>query len=52
MASHPIGPGSAIPPSEWQSSSHVYSHAQVTAALRAGFIALVLLGILALIILF
>jgi hypothetical protein len=52
MASHPIGPGSAIPPSEWHSSSHVYARTQMTAALRAGLIALVLLGILALMILF
>jgi hypothetical protein len=48
MASHPMGPGSALPPSEWQSSAH----SQMMACLRAGLIALVLLGILALIVLF
>jgi hypothetical protein len=41
-----------MPPPEWHSSSHVYTRAQVTAALRAALIALVLLGILALMILF
>ena len=51
MAS-PIGPGSAIPPSEWSSSSHVYTSGQVMACLRAALIALALLGILALIVLF
>jgi len=50
MASHPIGPGSAVPASEWHSSS--YTHGQLMACLRAGLIALVLLGILALIVLF
>ncbi|MBO0679808.1 hypothetical protein JRC04_27400 [Mycolicibacterium sp. S2-37] len=52
MASHSVGPGSAIPPSEWQASPEVYTHSQLIACLRAGVIALVLLGILALIILF
>jgi hypothetical protein len=52
MASHPIGPGSAVPASEWHSSSNVYTHGQLMACLRAGLIALVLLGILALIVLF
>ena len=50
MATPSMGPGSAVPPSEW----HVL-HAltgQLMACLRAGVIALVLLGILALIILF
>ncbi|WP_422750195.1 hypothetical protein ACN27E_19360 [Mycobacterium sp. WMMD1722] len=41
-----------MPPSEWQSSANVYTHSQLIACLRAGVIALVLLGILALIILF
>ena len=45
MASHPMGPGSAVPPSEWQSSAHVYTRGQLMAFLRAGVIALVLLGI-------
>ena len=52
MASHPMGPGSAVPPSEWQSSAHVYTRAQLMACLRAGLIALVLLAFLALIVLF
>jgi hypothetical protein len=52
MASHPYGPGSAVPPSEWQSTSQVYTRSQLIACLRAGVIALVLLGILALIVLF
>ena len=51
MASHPMGPGSAVPPSEWHSSSHAYASGQMMACLRAGVIALVLLGILALIVL-
>jgi hypothetical protein len=50
MASHPLGPG-AVPPSEWQASPHAYTHTQLMACLRAGVIALVLLGVLALIIL-
>jgi hypothetical protein len=52
MASHPIGPGSAVSASEWHSSSHVYTRGQLMACLRAGLIALVLLGVLALIVLF
>ena len=51
MASHPMEPRPAVPPSEWR-SSHDYSHGQLMACLRAGIIALVLLGILALIVLF
>jgi hypothetical protein len=50
MASHPLGPG-AVPPSEWHTSAHVYTHSHLMACLRAGLIALVLLGVLALIIL-
>lgn len=52
MASHPMGSGSAVPPSEWQSSAHIYNRSQLMACLRAGVIALILLGILALIVLF
>ena len=52
MTSHPMGPGSALPSSEWQSSSHAYTRGQLMACVRAGLIALVLLGILALIVLF
>jgi len=51
MASHPMGPGSAMPPSEWH-SAQIYTRGQLMACLRAGVIALLLLGILALIILF
>jgi hypothetical protein len=52
MASHPMGPGSAVPPSEWHSSAHVHTRSQLMACLRAGLIALVLLAVLALIVLF
>ncbi len=52
MASHPMGSGSALPPSEWQASGHIYTRGQLMAFLRAGVIALILLGILALIVLY
>lgn len=52
MASHPMGPGSALPQPEWHSSGHLHTRNQMMAVLRAGIIALVLLGILALIVLF
>jgi hypothetical protein len=52
MATPSMGPGSALPPSEWHSSAHAYTRSQLMACLRAGIIALVLLGILALIVLF
>jgi hypothetical protein len=52
MASHPMGPGSAVPPSEWNSAAHPYTRSQMMACMRAGVIALVLLGILALIVWF
>jgi hypothetical protein len=52
MATPSMGPGSALPPSEWHSSAHDYARGQLMACLRAGVIALILLGILALIILF
>jgi hypothetical protein len=52
MASHPMGPGSAVPPSEWHSSANSHTNGQLMACLRAGVIALVLLGVLALIVLF
>ncbi len=42
---------SAWPPSGWHSSSHVYDRSQLMPVLRAGLIALVLLGLLALIVL-
>lgn len=50
MASHPLGHG-AVPQSEWHTSAHVYTHSHLMACLRAGLIALALLGILALIVL-
>ena len=52
MASHPMGPGSALPPTGWHSPANVYARGQLMACLRAGVIALVLLGILALIVLY
>jgi hypothetical protein len=52
MASHPMGPSSAVPPSEWHTSANVYTRGQMMACLRAGVIALILLGVLALIVLF
>jgi hypothetical protein len=51
MASHPMGP-SAVPPSEWHSSVQIHTRGQLMACLRAGVIALVLLGVLALIVLY
>lgn len=51
MATHPYGSRSAAS-SEWQSSTHAYTKGQLIACLRAGLIALVLLGILAVIVLF
>ncbi len=51
MATHPVRTNPAIPTSEWNPSSHVYAHSQLTSALRAALIALVLLGILAVIVL-
>lgn len=50
-SSHPVGPGSAVPPSEWHSSAN-YTRGQLMACMRAGVIALVLLGVLALIVLY
>jgi hypothetical protein len=47
-----MGSGSAMPPSEWHTSASVYNRSQLMACLRAGVIALVLLGILAMIVLF
>ncbi|HEV7423281.1 MAG TPA: hypothetical protein VGO30_26165 [Mycobacterium sp.] len=52
MAAQPLGPGSAMPPSEWNSSAHAYTRGQLMAFVRAGVIALLLLGVLALIVLF
>ncbi len=53
MASSSMGSEPAFPPSEWQSSSaRVYTRSQLMAFLRASLIALVLLGFLALIVLY
>jgi hypothetical protein len=46
-----MGPGSALPPSEW-GSANVYTRGQLIACVRAGIIALLLLGVLALIVLY
>ena len=51
MASSMDSP-SALPPSGWHSSSPVYDRSQVVSFVRAGLVALVLLGFLALIVLF
>jgi hypothetical protein len=51
MAAHPVRTNPAIPTSEWHTSSHEYAHSQLASALRAALIALVLLGILAVIVL-
>ena len=51
MASYPMRPGSAVPPSDG-TSLHIRTTTPLMACLRAGVIALVLLGILALIVLF
>ncbi len=51
MASSMDSP-SALPPSGWHSSSPVYNRSQVVSFVRAGVVALVLLGFLALIVLF
>jgi hypothetical protein len=52
MTSHPFGSRSTASTSEWQSSAHGYTQGQLMACVRAGLIALVLLGILALIVLY
>ncbi|WP_200902676.1 hypothetical protein [Mycobacterium sp. EPa45] len=52
MASHPYRARSASQPSQWYTSSATCNRSYMLAALRAGVIALVLLGILALIVLF
>ncbi|CAM4388288.1 hypothetical protein MB901379_04838 [Mycobacterium basiliense] len=50
MTTHPYGPRST-PPSSAYSGSPAWNHAYVLAALRAGLIALALLGVLVLIVL-
>ncbi|WP_201274459.1 hypothetical protein [Mycolicibacterium sp. CH28] len=51
MASQSFGTHSASQPSHWQVSSATCNRSYLAAAMRAGIIALVLLGILALIVL-
>ena len=51
MAAHPIRTNPAVPTSEWNPASHAYARSQLTSALRAALIALVLLGVLAVIVL-
>ena len=52
MESYPVGPGSAVPSPEWNSSPQIHNRSQITSAVRAGLIALVLLAVLAIIVLF
>jgi hypothetical protein len=52
MASQPYRARSASQPSHWYASSATCNRSYMLAALRAGVIALVLLGVLALIVLF
>ena len=51
MASHPMQPSSAAPSSDWRAAMPAHTHSQLVASLRAAVIALVLLGVLALIVL-
>jgi hypothetical protein len=51
MTSHPLRPSSAASSSDWRSAIPSQTHSQLIASLRAGIIALVLLGGLALIVL-
>ena len=46
MSSHPIGPGSPVPPPESNPWPAFYNRAQLIAAMRAAAIAAVLLAIL------
>jgi hypothetical protein len=50
MSSHPLGSGSPVPSSEWNTSGHVHTNSQLMSCMRAGIIALVLLAVLALIV--
>jgi len=55
MTSHPLRPTSAASSSDWRASMPLsapsQTHSQLIASLRAGIIALILLGVLALIVL-
>lgn len=50
MASQSLGPGSASQSSSWYTPSATCNRSYMVAALRAGVIALILLGILALLV--
>jgi hypothetical protein len=52
MSSYPLGSGASVPSSEWNASAKVHTHAQLMSCMRAGIIALVLLGVLALLVWF
>jgi hypothetical protein len=53
MTSHPMGSGSPVPPSGWNpGAAPGYTRSQLMACMRAGVIALLLLGVLAWIVLF
>jgi hypothetical protein len=52
MASQPMGSGSALPQPEWHSAGHLHARNQLMVFLRASVIALLLLGVLAVIVLF
>ncbi len=52
MAAQPIGPHPAAQPSHWYTSSATCNRSYLMALLRGGIIAAVLLGVLALIVLF
>jgi hypothetical protein len=51
MASHPLRPGSGASSPEWHSAFASHTHSQLIACIRAGIIALALLGVLVLIVL-
>ena len=51
MATHPMGSQAAGQPQHWYASSPTFNRSYVTAALRAGVIALILLGVLVLVVL-
>ena len=52
MASPPFEPHTAAPASPWYGSSPTFNRSYLLAAMRAAVIAIVLLGVLALIVLF
>ncbi len=52
MAAQPVGTHPAAPSSHWYTSSETCNRSNLLALLRAGIIALVLLGVLVLIVIF